>query len=214
MARYGFIHDKLDIKFLILYFMARVAAPIDFPTLTELTVCDDGIGYFEFAEAVSELVESGHLTLEDGLYSITENGRENGAACESSLPYSVKRNCSAQLVKLNGILRRNAQVRAETEPRPEGGYSARMFLDDDGGNLFTLELFCGSQEQANRLADVAHDGLARAIRPVHTQMDGDTMFALATGRVGSDVNFVKLCAAAAEVTARAIANAILFSLDA
>ena len=137
MARYGFIHDKLDIKFLILYFMARVAAPIDFPTLTELTVCDDGIGYFEFAEAVSELVESGHLTLEDGLYSITEKGRENGAACESSLPYSVKRNCSAQLVKLNGILRRNAQVRAETEPRPEGGYSARMFLDDDGGNLFT-----------------------------------------------------------------------------
>ena len=86
MARYGFIHDKLDIKFLILYFMARVAAPIDFPTLTELTVCDDGIGYFEFAEAVSELVESGHLTLEDGLYSITEKGRENGAACESSLP--------------------------------------------------------------------------------------------------------------------------------
>ena len=75
MARYGFIHDKLDIKFLILYFMARVAAPIDFPTLTELTVCDDGIGYFEFAEAVSELVESGHLTLEDGLYSITEKGR-------------------------------------------------------------------------------------------------------------------------------------------
>ena len=144
MARYGFIHDKLDIKFLILYFMARVAAPIDFPTLTELTVCDDGIGYFEFAEAVSELVESGHLTLEDGLYSITEKGRENGAACESSLPYSVKRNCSAQLVKLNGILRRNAQVRAETEPRPEGGYSARMF---------TLELFCGSQEQANRLAE-------------------------------------------------------------
>ena len=30
---------------------------------------------------------------------------------------------------------------------------SRMFLDDDGGNLFTLELFCGSQEQANRLAE-------------------------------------------------------------
>ena len=37
MARYGFIHDKLDIKFLILYFMARVAAPIDFPTLSAMT---------------------------------------------------------------------------------------------------------------------------------------------------------------------------------
>ena len=28
-----------------------------------------------------------------------------------------------------------------------------MFLDDDGGNLLTLEFFCGSQEQAQRLAD-------------------------------------------------------------
>lgn len=68
-----------------------------------------------------------------------------------------------------------------------------------------------TKEQANRLADVAHDGLARAIRPVHTQMDGDTMFALATGRVDAEVNFVKLCAAAAEVTARAIMNAVLAS---
>jgi len=65
--------------------------------------------------------------------------------------------------------------------------------------------------QANRLADVAHDGLARAIRPVHTQMDGDTMFALATERMDVEVNFVKLCAAAAEVTARAIANAIHYA---
>ena len=71
-----------------------------------------------------------------------------------------------------------------------------------------------TKEQANRLADVAHDGLARTIRPVHTQMDGDTVFAMATGKVSSDVNFVKLCAAASEVMARAIANAILYSLDA
>ena len=68
MARYGFIHDKLDIKFLILYLMARAAAPIDFPTLTDLTMCDDGVDYFEFTEAVAELVETDHLTLEDGLY--------------------------------------------------------------------------------------------------------------------------------------------------
>ena len=40
-----------------------------------------------------------------------------------------------------------------------------------------------SKEQANRLAAVAHDGFARAIRPVHTQLDGDTVFALATGEV-------------------------------
>jgi L-aminopeptidase/D-esterase-like protein len=45
-------------------------------------------------------------------------------------------------------------------------------------------------EQANHLASVAHDGLARTIRPVHTMHDGDTIFVLATGesdgRVGPD----------------------------
>lgn len=64
-----------------------------------------------------------------------------------------------------------------------------------------------SKPQVNRLATCAHDGMARTIRPVHTQMDGDTAFALATGRVEVDVNMVQLCAAVAEVTARAIANA-------
>ena len=152
MPRYGFIHDKLEIKFLILYLMARVATPVDFPTLTYLTMCDDGVDYFEFAEAVAELVESGHLTLENDRYAITDKGRENGAACESSLPYSVKQKCTANLSKVNGVLRRNAQVRAEILDRPEGGLTLRLILDDDAGNLFTLELLCGSQEQADRLA--------------------------------------------------------------
>ena len=66
-----------------------------------------------------------------------------------------------------------------------------------------------TKEQANRMADIAHDGYARTIRPVHTQMDGDTVFALATGRVNNEVNFIKICAAAAEVTARAVANALM-----
>src|SRR5690606_5898940 len=38
-----------------------------------------------------------------------------------------------------------------------------------------------SKEEANRLASLAHDGLARAILPVHTSSDGDAMFALSTG---------------------------------
>ncbi len=151
MARYGFIHDKLDIKFLILYLMARVAAPIDLSDLTELAMCDGGVDYFQLAEAAAELVETGHLTLEDGRYAITEKGRRNGAACESSLPYSVKRRCSGALSRLNSVLRRNAQVRGEVAARPEGGFTVRLTLDDDSGSLLAMELFCPTQEQADRL---------------------------------------------------------------
>lgn len=62
-----------------------------------------------------------------------------------------------------------------------------------------------SKAQANRLATVSHDGLALAIRPVHTMADGDTMFALSTG--DKECNPVVLHAAAVEVVSRAIVNA-------
>lgn len=153
MARYGFIHDKLDIKFLVLFLMARVAAPIDFATLTGLTMCDEGVDYFEFAESVSEMVKTGHLTLADGCYAITEKGRRDGAACESSLPYSVKHKCSRSLSKLNSALRRSAQVRAEILERPEGGFTVCLALDDDGGSLLKVELFSPTREQALRLTE-------------------------------------------------------------
>ena len=83
----GFIHDKLEIKFLILYIAARVSEPLPPEGMQELTMCDDGIGYFDFSECLNDLVKTGHLTLsEDGLYSITDKGIRNSQICESSLP--------------------------------------------------------------------------------------------------------------------------------
>ena len=63
--------------------------------------------------------------------------------------------------------------------------------------------------QAQRLAQVAHDGLARAINPVHTLLDGDTLFALGTGQSSRPANMLLLATLAAEVTARAVVNAVL-----
>ena len=65
--------------------------------------------------------------------------------------------------------------------------------------------------QANRLAMVAHDGLARAINPVHTMSDGDTLFALATGRApqgGEALGMTVLGTMAAEAVARATLRAV------
>lgn len=63
-----------------------------------------------------------------------------------------------------------------------------------------------NKEEANKVAQMAHDGLARAVRPAHTMFDGDTLFALATGNIEADVNTVG--AYAAEVVAEAIVRAI------
>jgi len=60
--------------------------------------------------------------------------------------------------------------------------------------------------QATKVAQMAHDGLARAVRPAHTMLDGDTIFALATGQKKADVSIVG--AYAAEVLAQAIVRAV------
>ena len=61
-----------------------------------------------------------------------------------------------------------------------------------------------TKAQAQRVAMMAHDGLARAIRPVHTMFDGDTIFALSTGNLQADVTTVG--SVAADLLARAIAR--------
>ena len=66
-----------------------------------------------------------------------------------------------------------------------------------------------TKPQAQRLATVAHDGLARAINPVHTMSDGDTLFTLATGVQEQHPGMMVLATMAAEATARATARAVL-----
>ena len=64
-----------------------------------------------------------------------------------------------------------------------------------------------SSAETARVAEMAHDGMARAIRPSHTMFDGDTLFSLATGvHIGSSVNTIGILAA--EVVAEAIVNAV------
>ena len=66
-----------------------------------------------------------------------------------------------------------------------------------------------TKEQVNRLATVAHDGLARAIQPAHTMFDGDTIFALATGEHAvAGKRMLQLETFSARVFERAVIKAI------
>ncbi|MFE1755542.1 P1 family peptidase [Streptomyces anandii] len=69
-----------------------------------------------------------------------------------------------------------------------------------------------SKAQAQKLAGTAHDGIARAVRPVHLLNDGDTVFALATGArpldAGAPLALNEILAAAADQVTRAIVRAV------
>ena len=149
----GFIHDKLEIKFLILYITARVIEPIPFDTVWDLAMCDEGVDYFSLTEAVGHMVETGQLERDqEQRYSITEKGRRNSEICESSLPYSVRMHCDENLVRVNDAIRRQAQVQADVSDNEDGTCTLHLRLDDVGTPLLQLELLTPSRPQAAAMA--------------------------------------------------------------
>jgi L-aminopeptidase/D-esterase-like protein len=65
-----------------------------------------------------------------------------------------------------------------------------------------------TKTQAAKVAQMAHDGLARSITPVHSLADGDTLFALATGTLDGDADISRVGALAAEAVADAVLRAV------
>ena len=150
---HGFIHDKLEIKFLILYITARVIEPIPFEVVLDLTLCDDAIDYFDFSECLNDLVKTGHLTLsEEGLYAITEKGLKNSQICESSLPLSVRQRSDRNIAAYNKAALRRAQVQSHVTERPNGTYTVTLALRDDVDQLMELQLMVADRPTADALA--------------------------------------------------------------
>lgn len=65
-----------------------------------------------------------------------------------------------------------------------------------------------TKAEATKLAQMAHDGLARVVYPAHTPWDGDTIFALSTGEIEGEADLIVLGAVAADVFAEAILDAV------
>lgn len=152
MQRLGFIHDMLDVKVLILFVMARVGYPVNIQQIYELSYQDDCLSYFDVCTAVPEMVKSGHLKeLENEEYEITEKGKADGSLTEDSIAFTVKQRAENAVSRFNRQIRRSSFVKTQIIPRENGDFSVLMSLDDEAGNLMTLELMAPNQRQAVRL---------------------------------------------------------------
>ena len=153
MQRLGFIHDMMDVKVLILFVMSRVGYPVNVQQIYELCFQDDCLSYFDVCTALPEMVESGHLKkAEDECYVITDKGRETAKLVEDSIAFSVRQKAENAVDRFNRKVRRSSFVRTKVTPRETGDFSVVMSLDDEMGNLMTLELVAPDLRQANRLS--------------------------------------------------------------
>ncbi len=152
MQRLGFIHDMMDVKVLVLFVAARSSYPMTVQEIYELCYQDECLSYFDICTAVPELVKSGHLKQVEGeRFEITEKGRQDGEITADSIAFTVKQRAENAVARFNRQLRRSSMVKSRIVPRDGGDFSVIMSLDDEMGNLMTLELFAPDQRQAVRL---------------------------------------------------------------
>ena len=152
MKRHGFIHDMMDVKVLILFVAARSNYPMTTQEIYELSFQDECLSYFDVCTAIPEMVASGHLQQNEDRYEITEKGRQDGALTEDSLAFTVRQSAENAVAKFNRQIRRSSYVKTQIIAREQGDYSVVMSLDDDMGNLMTMELVAPDRRQAMRLS--------------------------------------------------------------
>lgn len=103
-----------------------------------------------------------------------------------------------------------APVTYEDEPMPEPPEETGHSMNTTISVLITNARL--TKPQANKLASILHDGYARAIKPVHSSLDGDTIFVMCSGEV--DVHFDAFAALATDMMQYAIIDAALSAEDA
>ncbi|MFF3913065.1 P1 family peptidase [Streptomyces sp. NPDC001852] len=159
-----------------------VAGPVKGGVGTASTVLDSGI-----TVAALVVVNAAGSVIEPG------TGALYGELCQGRVEYPEERVHEA-------ARRRLAETAATHAPPPLNTTLAVVATD---ANL--------SKAQAQKLAGTAHDGIARAVRPVHLMNDGDTVFALATGAralAGHPLELNEILAAGADAVTRAIVRGV------
>ena len=148
MEDYGLIHEKLDIKILILYALSRLPGPVDMDDLMMLSTSDAGVDYFEYSECLADLIDTGHISVdEDGFYLITEKGRRNSEAVATSLPSSVRMKVERLSEPVADKILRASMIKA-SHSLESGACTVKLSLSDPDGEMLGINLLVADEKHA------------------------------------------------------------------
>ncbi|MBQ2634225.1 MAG: DUF4364 family protein [Oscillospiraceae bacterium] len=145
--RFGFIHQRVEIKLLILFVLRHLPGPIDGEALAELVLIDPGVTYFDYKDCLAELVDNAQAEKTAEGYRVTAKGSQNCEVLETSLPYSVRTKALRVMRPVVDEMRRQEMILANHEVR-EDGVTVYLSMDDGRGSIFDLKILAANERQA------------------------------------------------------------------
>ncbi len=151
MDHFGFIHEKLDIKILILFILRRLPNAVDGTVLSDMCrLCDEGVGYFDYTDCLAELIDNELITEDEDGIRITDKGSRNVELVETSIPFSVRKRAAGIIRPEQDRMRRDNMIRT-THSVEKNGCFVELAMSDGEGDVIHLRLLCGGEEQAERM---------------------------------------------------------------
>ena len=150
MENYGFIHEKFDIKLLILFILRHLPAEIDGERLGDLVLIDGGINYFDYKVCLAELVNTSQIEETEEGYRVTAKGSRNCEVLENSLPWSVRSKAKLVMAPVIEEMRRQEMILANHEPG-DAGVNVYLEMNDGVGTVLDLRILAADEEQARRI---------------------------------------------------------------
>ena len=151
MRNFGFFHERLEIKVIILFILRRLAEPISHDMLAEIMTNDEMIGYFDFAACAKELVDTGHLLLDDDKYVLTEKGERNGMTMEGDMLPPNRTFAENAAFAGRNALRRDALITTQHTVNEDGSCAVSLAMSDGIGDLIKMELYAVNEKHAQDL---------------------------------------------------------------
>lgn len=148
----GGLNKTHEIKILVCYLLTNIGQHMTLPQINEALLKRGLVNYFELADAMSDLLESGHLTIRDvindnDLYEVTPLGIQTAKEFGNSLPLSIRekalRSATALLAR-----QKNERENVVTIDKVQDGYVVNMIISDIGSDLMNLSLFMPTEVEA------------------------------------------------------------------
>ena len=157
MENIGYLRESLDIKLLVLFALNRLTRPVSMLALSDLILGESTVNYFDYIDALSSLVKTGHvMELEEERYIITSKGIRDLEQFETRIPYTVRLRVGSAAERIARVLQRDAMVQVSHDMRPDGSAAVHLNLADGLGPILGIELIAGNEKQAETMERKFH----------------------------------------------------------
>lgn len=169
----GGLTANSEIKILICHVLCEIELPIAREDLLESLSGRGYANYFECADALSDLLSTGHIAQDErGMFIITPRGRETAALLASDVALTVRERVVRQaLVYARRSSNKNAN-RAEIFKLDNGSYKLRCSVSDKDGEIFSLELLAPTMADAQKMRDGFADNAEAIVRQSYALLTG------------------------------------------